>query len=195
MSQPSDSPSPPPTAVSFLTGSPAGVSGPRPAPGERQRGVTFRAVLIGLLLIPLNTYWVIYVEGIRHWNHCTAMSLFWNTIFCLFLLVVLNLFLKRCFPRARVFGLHREGEGPPTRRRWGWKEAPIPFTQGEFITIYVMITIATALAGHDSLQLGYPVMYMQFNSETLANGRVDMRPLYPPHLTVRDEAIIKPLEW
>src|SRR3712207_3380519 len=120
-------------------------SGPPPAgPGPR-RGVTFRAVLIGLGLIPLNTYWVIYVEGIRHWNHATAMSLFWNTIFCLFLLVLLNLLLKRYLPR-------------------------FAFGQGEFITIYAMITLATALAGHDSLQLGYPVMYMQFLSNTLAVG-------------------------
>ena len=57
------------------------------------------AILIGLLLIPINTYWVIYVEGIRHWNHCTAMSLFWNTIFCLLLLVLLNLVLKRYAPK------------------------------------------------------------------------------------------------
>src|SRR4051794_35380606 len=80
------------------------------APGPR-RGVTFRAVLIGLALIPVNPLWVIYVEGIRHWNHATAMSLFWNTIFCLFLLVLLNLLIKRYLPR-------------------------FAFSQGEFITIY-----------------------------------------------------------
>lgn len=137
-------------------------------PGPR-RGVTFRAVLIGLALIPLNTLWVIYVEGIRHWNHATAMSLFWNTIFCLFLLVLLNLLIKRYLPR-------------------------FAFSQGEFITIYAMLTLATALAGHDSLQLGYPVMYMQFLTESLAKGRIDAREYYPAHLTVRDPEIIKPLE-
>src|SRR6185503_4439784 len=112
---------------------------------------------------------VIYVEGIRHWNHCTAMSLFWNTIFCIFLLVLLNLAIKRYFPR-------------------------FAFGQGEFITIYVMITLATALAGHDSLQLGYPAMYMPFLNDTTAKGRIDMRTFYPKHLTVQDPQIIKPLE-
>jgi uncharacterized protein DUF6785 len=144
------------------------ITPPAPPPGPR-RGVTFRAILIGLLLIPLNTYWVIYVEGIRHWNHATAMSLFWNTIFCLFLLVLLNLLLKRYLPR-------------------------FAFGQGEFITIYAMITLATALAGHDSLQLGYPIMYMQFLSNTLAVGRVDTRELYPEWLTVREPDIIQALE-
>src|SRR5213594_55137 len=92
---------------------------PAMAPPARRsnRGVTFRAVLIGLVLIPLNCYWVIYVEGIRHWNHATAMSLFWNTIFCLMVLVLLNLLIKRYCPR-------------------------FAFSQGEFVTIYAMITLA-----------------------------------------------------
>jgi hypothetical protein len=141
-----------------------------PASAASQRGVTFRAVLIGLLLIPLNTYWVIYVEGIRHWNHCTAMSLFWNSVFCLFVLVLLNLVIKRYIPR-------------------------FAFSQGEFITIYVMVTLATALAGHDSLQLGYPVMYMQFLNPSTINGRVNVLELYPKWLTVQDEKVIRPLEW
>jgi hypothetical protein len=149
---------PPPPAAGSVTG------------GTRASGVSFRAVLLGSLLIPLNTYWVIYVEGIRHWNHCTAMSLFWNSVFCIFVLVLINLVLKRYVPR-------------------------VAFTQGEFITIYVMITIATALAGHDSLQLGYPTMYLQFLTESAVKGRTDMRPMFPEHLTVREESIIRPLEW
>jgi hypothetical protein len=183
-----------------FTPNPASAPGASPlpacaAPHQGQRGVTFRAVLLGLLLIPPNTYWIIYVEGIRHWNHCTAMSLFWNSIFCIFLLVLLNLFLKRYLPTARVWGRHRPGGEPAGPWRWGWHLAPVPFSQGEFITIYVMITLASALAGHDSLQLGYPVMYMQFLSESLAKGRIDARQYYPEHLTVRRDEIIKPLEW
>jgi hypothetical protein len=153
-----------PRAAELLEGGAiAAATGPR-------RGVTVRAVTIGVALIPLNTLWVVYVEGIRHWNHCTAMSLFWNSIFCLFLLVLLNLLIKRYIPR------------------WA-------FGQGEFITIYVMITLATALAGHDSLQLGYPIMYMGFLNDKVAVGRIDAREYYPPHLTVRDPDIIKPLQW
>lgn len=163
-SSPGGAPVAPPGLPGLPTTSPAVT-----APVGSTRGVTLRAVLLGLLLIPLNTYWVIYVEGIRHWNHCTAMSLFWNSVFCIFVLVLLNLLIKRHAPRKA-------------------------FTQGEFITIYVMITLATALAGHDSLQLGYPAMYMQFLSESTVKGRIDLRDFYPQHLTVRDPQIIKPLE-
>src|SRR5687767_9339139 len=64
-----------------------------------ERGVTWRAILIGTLLIPINTYWIIQVEGIWHTNHATGMSLFWNSVFCIFLLVLLNLVFKRYVPR------------------------------------------------------------------------------------------------
>jgi len=83
------------------------------------------------VLIPPNCYWVMKVEGIWHWGHPTAVSLFWNVVFNLLVLVGLNFVLKRLCPRYAL-------------------------TQAEFITIYVMITIASALVGHDSLQLGIP---------------------------------------
>jgi hypothetical protein len=139
--------------------------------GVERRGVTFRAVLIGLVLIPVNCYWVIYVEGIRHWNHATAMSLFWNTIFCLFLLVLLNLLLKRYLPRVAL-------------------------GQGELVTIYTMITLATALAGHDSLQLGYPGLYYPFaNREAIKSTKIDFFPWFPPQLTVQDEAVLDGVQF
>ena len=65
-----------------------------------QRSVTLRILLLSTLLIFVNCYWVIEVEGIWHSNHATAMSLFWNTTFFLLLLVLLNIFvLKKHVPR------------------------------------------------------------------------------------------------
>src|SRR5437016_4479046 len=43
------------------------------------RSVTLRVLVLGTVLIFINCYWVIEVEGIWHSNHATAMSLFWNT--------------------------------------------------------------------------------------------------------------------
>jgi hypothetical protein len=134
-----------------------------------ERGVTWRAILIGTILIPINTYWIILVEGIWHSNHATAMSLFWNTVFCLLILVGLNLILKRYVPR-------------------------IAFSQGEFITIYVMITLASALAGHDSLQLGFPGLSFPFwfakpenHWSELFNG------YFPKWATVQDQSVLRGL--
>ena len=135
----------------------------------RERGVTLRSVLIGTLLIPVNTYWIIQVEGIWHRNHATAMSLFWNTVFCLMLLILLNvLVLKRLAPR-------------------------LAFTQGELIVIYVMITIASALAGHDTLQLGIPALSMPFYGANATNGWDQLfNHYFPKWLTVQDKEFLRP---
>ncbi len=95
--------------------------------------VTWRSIIIGLILIPLNTYWIMEVEGIWHSGHPTAMSIMWNVVFNIFVLVLINLAIKRFAPRYAL-------------------------TQSEFIIIYVMLSLASALAGHDTLQLGIPAM-------------------------------------
>ncbi|MCD6350812.1 MAG: hypothetical protein J7M26_01725, partial [Armatimonadetes bacterium] len=96
---------------------PAGLS-----PPERSRrkkpAVTVRALVLGSLLIPFHVYWIITVEGIYHWNHCTAVSLYWNVVFNLLILLGVNALLKRYLPR------------------WA-------LTQAEFVTIYVMIAVAS----------------------------------------------------
>src|SRR5882757_4638371 len=103
------------------------------------RSVTFRILFIGTVLIFINCYWVIEVEGIWHSNHATAMSLFWNSIFFLLLLVLLNVFVLK--PLAR---LRQSGQRAPRAVRMASRLLPRnPFSQGELITIYVMMTIAS----------------------------------------------------
>lgn len=136
------------------------------------RSVTPRILLLGTILIFINCYWVIEVEGIWHTNHATAMSLFWNTTFFLLLLVLLNIFvLKRFFPRRA-------------------------FSQGELITCYVMMTIASALAGHDSLQLGIPAVEgfpAWFQSQQPTLGWDKFNNFYPDWAMVKDPKALRPL--
>jgi hypothetical protein len=141
---------------------------PSEAPRGRPAAVTGRAIALGLLLIPPNSYWILWVEGVWHSGHPTGMSLFWNCIFTLLLLLLLNLLIKRLAPRYAL-------------------------SQGEFITIYVMLNMASALAGHDSLQLGIPGMALPFYFATPGNrwGPL-MHHLLPEWLTVRTESVIKP---
>ncbi len=139
-----------------------------------QRSVTPRILLLGTLLIFINCYWVIQVEGIWHTNHATAMSLFWNTTFFLLLLVLFNIFvLKRWTPRHA-------------------------FSQGELVTVYVMMTIASALAGHDSLQLGIPGVEgfpIWFQSQQNSLGWDAFNGFFPDWAMVKDVEILKPLYY
>ncbi len=94
--------------------------------------VTFRAFALGLLLVIPNVYFLInnhvYLSGLP-----TTISLFYNVIFCLFLLVSVNLGLRR------VAG------------RWA-------LTQGELLTVYSMLTVGSAMSGHDMLQTVVPAL-------------------------------------
>lgn len=91
---------------------------------QKQRGVTLRSVLIGLLLIPINAYLVVQLETVWGIGDPTTMTIFFNVVFCLFLVIVLNLLLKQFLPRV---ALH----------------------QGELLTIYSILMVAVSVSGQD----------------------------------------------
>ena len=130
--------------------------------------VTVRAVVLGAVLIPLNVYWVMMVEGIWHSGHPSVMALPWGAVFNLVILLLVNVLLRRFAPRHA-------------------------FTQAELITIYTMVAIAIMLAGHDTLQLGVPNMSYGWWFATEANHWEQLFHEYLPRfLTVSDEAVLKP---
>lgn len=134
---------------------------------RRPLDITWRSIILGAILIPPNCYWIMYVEAIWHSGHPTAISLFWNVMFCLLVLVIVNLILKKVAPR------------------WA-------LTQAEFVTLYVMLMIASALAGHDSLQLGLPAMSHPFWFATKENNWAGQFHRYlPKWLTISNLDILK----
>jgi hypothetical protein len=92
--------------------------------------VTFRALILASILIPINGIWLIQMEEMRYSGHPTTASLFFNVVFWVLLLVLLNFLLKRILPK-------------------------FAFSQGELVTIYAMLAISSAISGHDAL-VGLP---------------------------------------
>ena len=88
--------------------------------------VTFRALILASILIPINGIWLIQMEEFRYSGHPTTASLFFNVVFWVLVLVLLNFLLKRILPK-------------------------FAFTQGELVTIYAMLAISSAISGHDAL--------------------------------------------
>jgi hypothetical protein len=86
-------------------------------------GVSLRAVLLGVLLIPVNVYWVIVAE-LRWYAILTLNPLFVTPVFYLFVLVILNALLRRLAPR--------------------WMLSP-----AELVVIYVMLVMSCTIATHD----------------------------------------------
>lgn len=130
-------------------------------------GVTWRAVFIGLILIPPVTFWIMEVECVWHSGHPTSISLMWGVVFTLFVVILINLLVKKFLPNSAL-------------------------TQGELITIYVMLCMAAGLAGHDTLQLMIPGIPHPFWFATPENEWVEvMQPHVPRWLVVSEESIIQ----
>ena len=61
----------------------------------KSRGVTWQSVITGLLLIPLNSYWIVMMELIHNSGRSTVISLFFTSILTLLFLLFLNFLLQR----------------------------------------------------------------------------------------------------
>jgi len=132
-------------------------------PEKYLSGVTPRAIIIALIIIPFNNYWIFMTEIVRYAGHPTTISLFYNAVFLLLLLVGLNMLLRRFVPR--------------------WI-----FSQGELLTIYIMINLSSALAGHDMIQVLIPGMAHPFRFATPENKWDALFLDYiPKWLSVRDK--------
>ena len=135
--------------------------------GEKYKvGVTWRAILIALILIPINAYWVFYTEIVRYEGHPTTISIFYNSIFIIFCLVLINGRIHRRFPGREL-------------------------RQGELLTIYIMLNIGSALVGHDAVQVLVPIMCYPFKYATPENQWNSLFVEHlPKFLTVRDKLAI-----
>lgn len=101
---------------------------PQPEHASRASpGVTLRAVLLGLVLIPLNCYWVIVVEVRWYTLDGSCLPLFVTPVFMLALVTVGNILVGKLAPRRAL-------------------------RQGELLTVYIMLVMSVTMAGHDTLQ-------------------------------------------
>src|SRR5882724_11246108 len=103
----------------------------QPATAGR-KAVTLRSVLLCLVLLPINAYWVVQMEVVRYSAHPTTISLLFNTIFELLVLTVLNKGVQKIAPR------------------WALQ-------RGELLLIYTILCIGSCVAGHDMLQVFVPM--------------------------------------
>ncbi|MFB3040825.1 MAG: DUF6785 family protein, partial [Candidatus Poribacteria bacterium] len=124
----------------------------------------WRAIFIGLLLIPPNAYWIASGEATS-----TTVSLFFNVIFILFVLLLINLSIKRILPNVAL-------------------------NQGELLIIYVMLSISSGIAGLDMMRVLMAVLAGPFWFASPENEWAELFWRFiPPWLTVRDRNILQGL--
>ena len=146
---------------------PPGVAAPA-APLEVGRALSGRVLIVGLLLIPLNCYWIIQMERVRQGPYVTSISLFANVVFILLLFVAWNALLRRWQPRLAL-------------------------RRGELLLIYVMLSISSGICGMDFVQVLMQIIAFPFYFATPGNHWADtLFPILPWWLTVRNPGAITP---
>ncbi len=130
-------------------------------------GVTIKSVLIAAILIPINCYWVIEMEVIRYSGHPVTISLFFNVIFTLFVIIGFNQLLKRFLP-------------------------PLALAQSELVVVYLMLSIASGITGHDMLEILVPMLGHAFRFATPENEWQQLfLPYLPEWLTVSNHQLLQ----
>ena len=100
---------------------------------ENTSQVSWRAIALGLILIPVNCYWIVYIELVQYSAQPTIVSLMFNVVFSVFVLTLLNLLLKRFLPKLAL-------------------------RQSELLVVYVMLSVASATAGHSMMEILVPIL-------------------------------------
>jgi len=135
--------------------------------GKPKTSITIRAVFIGLLLIPINSYWHIQMTLVWLMNFPAILTLLFNVIFILFWLIVLNFILKKYLPSSAL-------------------------SQSELIVIYVMLVTSTALSGYDMMQC---LISLIGNGTWYATPENEWSELFSRHLpgglTISDKSILR----
>ena len=134
---------------------------------QQKRGIRKRVICLGLVLIPINGWWLIQMEEFRYSGHPTTASLLFNVVFVLLMLTLLNLLVKRFVPSAAL-------------------------SQAELLTLYVMLSISSAISGHDQLiglppALGHPFWFATPENE----WEVLFFRYIPRWLSVSDKSVLR----
>jgi hypothetical protein len=129
--------------------------------------VTLRAVLLALLLMPFNAYWIILMEVTRYSGHPTTISLFFNVVFLLVVLIALNALLRKVAPRLAL-------------------------TPGELLTVYILLGIASAITGHDMIEVLLPLLaHVHYFARPENNWATEIVPYVPKWLSVSDPQALR----
>src|SRR5438094_8918798 len=119
------------------------------------RAVTWRSLLIGVLLIPPNAYWLVQMERVRYSAHPTTISLFFNVVFILLVVTLINAGIARLWRRAAM-------------------------NRGELLVVYAMLAVASCLPAHDLLQIQVPMLSWPYRFADASNLWAELFFLYLP---------------
>ena len=136
-----------------------------PKPSIKKNSLTPRSIILALIIIPINSYWLIQAEFVRYSGHPTCISLFFNVICIISVLILINALLKKFYPKFAL-------------------------DSGELLTIYFMLCISSFIAGHDMMQVLVSHLGQAFWFATPENEWKVFHNYLPEWLTARDKSAL-----
>ena len=135
-------------------------------PSKPSSSVSWRSIAIGIILIPINCYWITYIELVQYSAQPTIVSLIFTVVFNVLVLIGFNQVFKRFLPRVAL-------------------------SQGELLVIYVMLSVASATAGHSMMEILVSALGHAFWFATPENDWKDLFWRYiPSWLAVADKGVL-----
>ena len=132
-----------------------GTASAEDAPPKFNSAVTWRSLLIAVILLPLNAYWVVQMEIVRYSAHPTTVSLLFNVIFIILILTLINHAIAKRWPRAAL-------------------------TRPELLFLYSALAIASVLTGHDSIEILVPMLAWPYRFADSSNNWMGLFGKYLP---------------
>jgi len=134
---------------------------------EKTKHIRWHVIVIGLLLIVVNSYWVLMASEVWHSTQLTIASLFFNAVFTLLLLVLVNIVLEKVSPQ-------------------------IALSQADQLMIYTMVVMLSTISGHPMMGYLLPVIEHAF---WFASPENEWEELFGSHLpawlTVQDKDVLR----
>jgi hypothetical protein len=111
-------------------------------------------LVLGTVLTVANIYWIVLADALFRITHITVQSIAFNAVFCLFLLILVNLALQRFLPRLAL-------------------------SKPELLMIYMMMCMGSTVGGHGFMHLLIPTIG---HAHWFATPENDWANLIWPHL-------------
>ncbi|MDP7253927.1 MAG: hypothetical protein QGF00_30275 [Planctomycetota bacterium] len=135
-------------------------------PPAQPNPIRIRCILLGLLLIPLNAYWVFQIEGFWLAGWPTTISLFFNVVLILMAVTLLNAALRNIAPAYTL-------------------------NAAELVTLYAMLCMSSAVTGLDFVMVVLPLLAHHIHGATPENNWAELFDgKLPLHLLVTSKEAI-----
>lgn len=139
----------------------------QPGSSEERRaylasGVTWRVLIICAIVVPMNSYFMAFLQGPRELEGPTVVSLFYNVVFLLLLFTLINAVLRRLRP-------------------------DLAFSPAELLVFFILLSVATCTSGQDTMNTMFGTVQGAFRFATPENTWERMFLKYiPTSMTVSD---------